>query len=119
MIEVRYQGRLGNHLFQYCFGRILAEKMGYKLKADPIPGFPATSVPVEGHDYSLSPVPPLKVATQMLGLASGGSMQKARVTSTISSRLFTLMIPACLKAASQTSLLPASEPVCDWAAFTA
>ncbi len=52
MIEVKYRGRLGNNLFQYCFGRILAEELGYALKADPIPGFPNTQTEVKGHDYS-------------------------------------------------------------------
>lgn len=52
MVEVEYLGRLGNRLFQYCFARILAEGLGYKLKADPIPGFPNTNQPVEGWDYS-------------------------------------------------------------------
>jgi hypothetical protein len=52
MVEVIYEGRLGNNLFQYCFGRILAENLGYKLKADPIPGFPNTKALVDGHDYS-------------------------------------------------------------------
>lgn len=52
MIEVKYVGRLGNNLFQYCLGRILAEKLGYCLKADPIPGFPNTAYPLNGNDYS-------------------------------------------------------------------
>ncbi|MBK8161633.1 MAG: alpha-1,2-fucosyltransferase [Gammaproteobacteria bacterium] len=52
MVEVKYLGRLGNKLFQYCFARILAEGLGYGLKANPIPGFPGTNAPVEGHDYS-------------------------------------------------------------------
>ena len=52
MVEVKYIGRLGNNLFQYCLGRIIAEGLGYKLKVDPIPGFPNTNKPVEGLDYS-------------------------------------------------------------------
>jgi hypothetical protein len=52
MVEVKYAGRLGNNLFQYCFGRIIAEKLGYKLKADPVPGFPNTAKQIEGADYS-------------------------------------------------------------------
>jgi len=52
MIEVKYLDRLGNKLFQYCFGRILAEKLGYRLKAEPILGFPNTAIEVKGHDYS-------------------------------------------------------------------
>lgn len=52
MVEVIYKGRFGNNIFQYCFGRILAENLGFKLKADAIPGFPNTATPVEGYDYS-------------------------------------------------------------------
>ena len=55
MVEVKYVERLGNNLFQYCFGRILAEKLGFKLKADPIPGFPNTRIEIKGHDYSSYP----------------------------------------------------------------
>jgi len=52
MVEVKYNGRRGNNLFQYCFGRIIAEKLGYKLKADPVPGFQNTKERIEGQDYS-------------------------------------------------------------------
>jgi hypothetical protein len=52
MIEVRYNGRLGNQLFQYCMGRILAEGLGYELNAKPIEGFPNTQKPVKGKNYS-------------------------------------------------------------------
>jgi hypothetical protein len=31
-VEVQYVGRLGNHLFQYAFGRIVAEALGYELR---------------------------------------------------------------------------------------
>jgi len=48
MIEVQYRWNLGNKLFQYCFGRILAEELGYALSADPIPGFPNTAQSVKG-----------------------------------------------------------------------
>ncbi|MBI4470328.1 MAG: hypothetical protein HY650_13500 [Acidobacteria bacterium] len=48
MVEVRYKARLGNNLFQYCLGRILAEGLGFALQADPIPGFPNTAQPVAG-----------------------------------------------------------------------
>jgi len=52
MVEVVYLGNLGNNLFQYCFGRILAEKFGYQLKSDPIAGFPHTKEIVQGKNYS-------------------------------------------------------------------
>ena len=44
MVLVKYHGRLGNQLFQYTRGRILAENsssLGY-LVANPIKGFPGT-----------------------------------------------------------------------------
>ena len=52
MVEVIYNGNLGNNLFQYCFARILAETMGYKLIAPPIPGFARKYDLVEGHNYA-------------------------------------------------------------------
>lgn len=60
MIEVIYNGNLGNNLFQYCFGRILAETLGYRLSVPPIPGFPRTYDTVDGHDYSDRPVVTLR-----------------------------------------------------------
>jgi hypothetical protein len=48
MIEVRYRGRMGNNMFQYCLGRILAEELGFALQADPISGFPNTEEKIEG-----------------------------------------------------------------------
>lgn len=52
MIEVRYKARLGNNLFQYALGRILAEELGFALRADMIAGFPNTGQEVLGaaHD---------------------------------------------------------------------
>lgn len=52
MIDVHYRGRLGNNLFQYCLGRILAEELGFKLKAGTVPGFPNTAQEVAGNCYS-------------------------------------------------------------------
>jgi len=40
MVKVKYNGRLGNNLFQYCFGRIIAEENGFQLEAKQIKGFP-------------------------------------------------------------------------------
>jgi len=51
MIEVIYDGNLGNNLFQYCFGRILAERLGYRLSAEPINGFSRTYDIIDGKDY--------------------------------------------------------------------
>ena len=39
MIQVNFLGRLGNNLFQYAFGRILAESMGYALRSPKISYF--------------------------------------------------------------------------------
>lgn len=55
MIDVVYQDRLGNNLFQYAFGRILAEELGFSLRAAPIPGFPGTREPVTGVDAEDAP----------------------------------------------------------------
>lgn len=52
MVEVVYDGNLGNNLFQYCFGRILAESLGYRLLAEPIKGFPGTFDVIEGKDFT-------------------------------------------------------------------
>jgi len=48
MVEVVYKGRLGNNLFQYSFGRILAQRLGFELRAEPIPGFAHTADVVAG-----------------------------------------------------------------------
>jgi hypothetical protein len=66
MVEVRYLGRLGNKLFMYAAGRIIAEEMGYELRADPIEGFDGTKEVVKGECYNspkqmLSPRDHLKV----------------------------------------------------------
>jgi hypothetical protein len=52
MIDVHYRGRLGNNLFQYCLGRILAESLGFELCAAVIPGFPNTAEKVTGASHS-------------------------------------------------------------------
>jgi glycosyl transferase family 11 len=35
MVEVQYGGRLGNNLFQYAFGRIVAEELGFAFRCLP------------------------------------------------------------------------------------
>jgi hypothetical protein len=52
MIKVVYRGRLGNQLFQYCFGRILAESMGWALNCKPIAGFAGTTLPIFGDSHT-------------------------------------------------------------------
>jgi len=51
MIKVNYIARLGNRLFTYCFGRILAEELGYELVAEPIKGFLGTYKKIRGQRY--------------------------------------------------------------------
>lgn len=36
MVEVKYLGRLGNHLFTYATARVIAEHLGYALHAPPV-----------------------------------------------------------------------------------
>lgn len=55
MVEVRYRGSFGDNLFQYCFGRLLAERWGHRLSALPLPRFPNTAESVPGRTY-LSPL---------------------------------------------------------------
>jgi hypothetical protein len=43
MVEVVYRGVPGDWLFQYCFGRILAERWGVELRTPAIPDFPAAA----------------------------------------------------------------------------
>lgn len=52
MVEVRYKARLGNNLFQYCLGRIIAERLGWALSAPPLDGFPHTRQPIAGSRYT-------------------------------------------------------------------
>lgn len=66
MIEVEYRDRLGNNLFQYCFGRILADRFGYALKAPSIPGFPDT---YEQHPGSSYDEPEVVITDENLKLA--------------------------------------------------
>jgi hypothetical protein len=51
VVQVRYIQQLGNRLFQYCLGRIIAEWLGYALDAAPLDGFPGTALPVRGRAY--------------------------------------------------------------------
>lgn len=46
-----YNGRLGNQLFMYAAGRIIAEELGYELSANPIEGFEGTKDKVEGERH--------------------------------------------------------------------
>jgi len=42
VVIVELPGLLGNRLFAYCMGKIIAEKKGWKVHCDPIYGFPTT-----------------------------------------------------------------------------
>jgi hypothetical protein len=59
MITVRYNGRIGNQLFQYSLGRIIAHKLGYALSCRSISGLPSTEVPIGGLTYE----EPLEILT--------------------------------------------------------
>ncbi len=50
MVIVRYNGFLGNNLFQYALGRIIAEELRLRLVADPINGFPNTKKTIMGDE---------------------------------------------------------------------
>ncbi len=51
MVEVIYKDRLGNRMFQYALGRILAEELGYELLAEPLYFNPTKEV-VSGKIYN-------------------------------------------------------------------
>ena len=76
MVEVIYDGNLGNNLFQYCFGRILAETLGYKLVAPPIPGLPRTFDAVTGGDYCDCPTLTLRGQKPDLSFLKTASAKK-------------------------------------------
>lgn len=48
MIQVKYKGRLGNNIFQYVMGRIIAEEHGLYLDAKPLPYFINTNKEIKG-----------------------------------------------------------------------
>lgn len=56
MIKVKYRDRLGNNLFQYSLGRIMANMTGYLLRAEPIFGFPGTKDLVAGDCIEKNPL---------------------------------------------------------------
>lgn len=51
MVEVKYLGRLGNQLFTYATARVIAEHLGYQLRAPAIAGFPGTTASVSGQAH--------------------------------------------------------------------
>jgi hypothetical protein len=59
-VKVFYQDRLGNTLAQYCLGRIIAEGLGFNLRASPIPGFPDILPLERGVAQSIGPSQPLE-----------------------------------------------------------
>lgn len=58
MVLVQWHGRLGNQLFQYALGRIIAEDLDYQLNSPTLPGFIATQDKVKGS--IIQPIHPLK-----------------------------------------------------------
>lgn len=84
MIEVVYaklacKPLLGNNMFQYCIGRILAENLGFTLEAEPIPGFPNTGQRVEGAAWNT----PVQTLTEQIidleGVLADRSARKIRL----------------------------------------
>ena len=55
MVKINYLGRLGNKLFQFVLGRMIAEARGYRLIAHPIPGFPGTYEEIKGECHDTGP----------------------------------------------------------------
>jgi len=53
MVKVSYLGGLGNNLWQYTAGRILAEKLGAAFDAPPIPDIPNLETKINGKRYWL------------------------------------------------------------------
>jgi hypothetical protein len=51
MVNIKYNGRLGNRMFQYALGRYLATEMGYCLNAAPLP-FLATRDKISGNEFT-------------------------------------------------------------------
>lgn len=54
MVSILFKGNLGNNLFQYSIGRIIAEELGYNLRVEGIggiPGFPKTYDNIGGKEF--------------------------------------------------------------------
>lgn len=81
MVEVRYRGSFGDNLFQYSFGRLLAERWGHEMNALPLPHFPNTAERVPGKRF-LSPFQSwsgLAVEERQLGMLLRGREMEAPV----------------------------------------
>ena len=72
VVEVPYQGGLGNRLSQYCVGRILATELGFDLEAEAIPGFPGVVSLREGTAREVSDSDALTLTGHRLDLAGAG-----------------------------------------------
>ena len=66
MIFVNYSGGLGNTLLQYCMGRILADRTGFSLTANPIEGFAGTNESVEGDAERVGD--PIRLTNQLVDI---------------------------------------------------
>ena len=51
MISVPGKTKLSDHLFAYAFGRILAQRFNYALRAAPMINLPGTAARVDGQEY--------------------------------------------------------------------
>lgn len=63
-VFVRYSGRLGNQLFRFAAGWVLAQRSGFSLCADPIRGFPGT----RGFSAERTCVDPMRTRGQVINL---------------------------------------------------
>jgi hypothetical protein len=51
MIEIRFRGGPGEWLFQYAFGRLLAERWGVSMKSAQLPGMPRAEPVLNGRTF--------------------------------------------------------------------
>jgi hypothetical protein len=78
MIRISYNTgcRLGNHLYIYAAGRLLARRLGLALHANPIPGFPRTNDVIKGKVIpnleTLSSADPIPSWPDLTGLEGKG-----------------------------------------------
>ena len=66
MIIVNYKGRMGNNMFQYSLGRILAEEMGYYFHASAVDGFKKTNTTLEPTGEIVMAPEPIRLRGQHL-----------------------------------------------------
>ena len=78
MIELTYDGGMGNQMFQYCFARMLAEDSGSALKIKPVMEFPETFNKVNGEKRRGKPV--TLICSQEKPLSFSQALEIAKVS---------------------------------------